>query len=212
MVQPVLSSSLPAHVLVLQFARSIPLLALMRLIIVLLRMTLLACPSRWRVNTREPIWGRAQGSQHGDRGQSAPEQGTTSGKSFLKSGFCCLKRGFRLWGCGGARRGAAGACGLHLSGHAGKPKFVASMRTTYIMSVETAWASVPEDTRSGHWLNTEVDGGQKGGPRRVRDVMDCLLLGDAPCYPCQDSFREPAMPRYGRLGAVGSPWLVAVRE
>ena len=34
--------------------------------------------------------------------------------------------------------------------------------------------------------------------------MDCLLIGDAPWDTRDDSLPEPAMPRYGRIGA----WLV----
>jgi len=61
--------------------------------------------------------------------------------------------------------GASRYC-LHLSGQvqviaAGKPKLIASMMPTYIMGAEAAWASVPEDKRSGHLLNIEVDGGRK---------------------------------------------------
>jgi len=55
--------------------------------------------------------------------------------------------------------------------------------------------------RKGREGSLERERGEPAhGPRRLREVVDGLLLGDAPLDSCDEPFPEAAMP------VLGSPW------
>ena len=88
---------------------------------------------------------------------------------------------------------------------------IARMRPKFIVRAWEALQQVASDDRASHWLNTIVDGRGRGRRRPLWEANPYLLVGgsawdtDTACFPA------PSMTRYGRVGAPGSPWWIAIR-
>ena len=96
-------------------------------------------------------------------------------------------------------------CYLHLSGVAGFPQFVARMCPRYIMRSQDALAQLRPQDRDAHWLATATD-----ADKSLCDKMPYLLVGADAWDTDVAQFPRPSMAKYGRVGAPGSPWWVAV--
>ena len=66
---------------------------------------------------------------------------------------------------------------------------------------------VPRDYRDTHWLSSPSRDG-----KTVWETSPYLLVGTGAWDTDVASFPEPAMARYGRVGAPGSPWWVMVKQ
>jgi hypothetical protein len=110
---------------------------------------------------------------------------------------------------GGTRVEVVGAapCYVHLSGVSGVPQFVARMQPAIIMRSEDAIDEVPLADRDTHWLSSPSRNG-----KTVWQTSPYLLVGAGAWDTDVASFPEPAMARYGRVGAPGSPWWVMVKQ
>ena len=97
-------------------------------------------------------------------------------------------------------------CYVHLSGVPGVPQFVARMQPEIIMRSEDAIDEVPLGERATHWLSSPSRDG-----KTVWETSPYLLVGTGAWDTDVASFPEPAMARYGRVGAPGSPWWVMVK-
>jgi hypothetical protein len=100
-------------------------------------------------------------------------------------------------------------CYVHRAGAPGKAEFLARMRPMFIVRSWEALQQVEVDDRASHWLNTVVDG-PGGSSRPLWKASPYLLVGDAAWDTDTADFPEPSMTRYGRVGAPGSPWWIAV--
>ena len=103
--------------------------------------------------------------------------------------------------------GDAAPCYVHLSGVPGPPQFVARMQPEIIMRSEDAIDEVPLGERATHWLSSPSRDG-----KTVWETSPYLLVGTGAWNTDVASFPEPAMARYGRVGAPGSPWWVMVKR
>jgi len=101
----------------------------------------------------------------------------------------------------------AAPCYVHLSGVPGVPQFVARMQPKAIMRSEDALDEVPLADRDTHWLNSPSRDG-----KTIWETSPFLLVGAGAWDTDVASFPEPAMARYGRVGAPGSPWWVMVKR
>jgi len=72
---------------------------------------------------------------------------------------------------------------------------------------EDAIDEVPLGERATHWLSSPSRDG-----KTVWETSPYLLVGAGAWDTDAASFPEPAMARYGRVGAPGSPWWVMVKR
>ena len=72
---------------------------------------------------------------------------------------------------------------------------------------EDAIDEVPLGERATHWLSSPSRDG-----KTVWETSPYLLVGTGAWDTDVASFPEPAMARYGRVGAPGSPWWVMVKR
>ena len=101
----------------------------------------------------------------------------------------------------------AAQCYLHLAGVSGFPHFIARMQPSYIMRSEDAFDDIPLAVGASHWLSTPA-----GDDKLPWETMPYFLVGASAWDTDVTSFPQPSMERYGRVGAPGSAWWVAVHE
>ena len=100
----------------------------------------------------------------------------------------------------------AAPCYLHLAGVPGFPQLIARMQLSYIVRSEEAFEDISFACQKSHWLSTPA-----GDGKQLWETMPYLLVGASPWDTDVTSFPQPSMERYGRVGAPGSPWWVAVK-
>ena len=103
----------------------------------------------------------------------------------------------------------ANFCYLHHSKTPGKAQFFARMRPAWVVCAKKLLRDMHATTRKVHWLGGKIS---RQDPRPVYSIHKYVLLGKSVWDVATDKFPKPMMDTYGKVGASGSVWWVAVED
>jgi hypothetical protein len=107
-------------------------------------------------------------------------------------------------------------CHLCSSGHAGKPRILASFMPAKIVLAKNVWKKLPMHHQANHWLNTKIPGRKTRKNKhptvmKVYEKFKYLVLGTSKWETDKKKLPQGLLRKHGRIGSSGGVFYVQVK-